>query len=128
MQTKHAHCAWPAGDRALPPAGSPGIGVHLVGRQLSVVPETPDRNVEVVLRASMPSGEPLPDLEVNVPKGSVPFTTLLDERYRDATVRVIDSSPFPRTCAFATEWVVPMSALPVPWNDRAGTHVPSAPR
>jgi hypothetical protein len=85
----------------------PGCAELLLhGKDLEVVPEhTP---AELVVRAKARDGGPLPDLEVNLADGARRFAVELDDRYAEATLEVIDASPFPRTCRAATECVVPM--------------------
>ncbi|HEY1558966.1 MAG TPA: hypothetical protein VGF94_29290 [Kofleriaceae bacterium] len=83
--------------------------LELVGRMLHVKPETPERAVELVVRARGRDGV-LPDLEINLARGVAPFEVKLDERYADAELEVIDASPFPRTCVDGPACVVAMDA------------------
>ena len=85
-------------------AGCAELVLH--GNDLEVIPE--HAPVELVVRATAHDGSPLPDLEVNLADGAQRFAVALDDRYTDATLDVIDASPFPRTCRDANECVVPM--------------------
>lgn len=79
--------------------------IELHGQHLEV---RPDRvPLQLVDHATSPQGAPLPALEITADEGAQPFAVDLDAIYADAQLEVIDASPFPRTCAGATECVVP---------------------
>jgi hypothetical protein len=66
---------------------------------LEVMPEPVDGDLDIVAHATSRAGAALPALEIVVPRGTAKFAMELDERYRDATLEVIDAAPFARTCA-----------------------------
>jgi hypothetical protein len=76
---------------------------------VEVTPEAIDSDLDVVARAISKSGTELPELEVVVPKGTGQFANALPDVYRDATVVVVDASPFPRSCANGRGCVVPVT-------------------
>jgi hypothetical protein len=57
-------------------------------------------DLQVTVRATTPSGEALPNLEINLPDGTHALEALLDARYVGAKLEVMDLSPFPRRCEF----------------------------
>lgn len=78
----------------------------LHGKELEVVPE--HAAAELVVRATAHDGSQLPDLEVNLAASAERFGVTLPDGYDEASLDVIDASPFPRTCRDANECVVPM--------------------
>jgi hypothetical protein len=92
-------------NRSCKHAGCAELVLH--GINLEVIPEGVP--AELVVRATARDGTALPDLEVNLAAGAQHFAAALDDRYSDASLDVIDASPFPRTCAGADECVVPMN-------------------
>jgi hypothetical protein len=86
-------------------AGCAELVLH--GANLEVLPERVP--AELVVRATARDGTALPDLEVNLAAGAQHFAAALDDRYTDASLDVIDASPFPRKCVDADECVVPMN-------------------
>src|SRR5207237_10159201 len=66
-------------------------------------PAGKDVNIEVVLEAVSKDGKPLglPLMVANFPEGADTMTTQLDPQYGDATMRVVDASPFVRACPTA---------------------------
>lgn len=88
--------------------------VTVVGTTLRVLRPVKGNRMQLVLRLrSSVDDRPLPDLEVNLPNDAPGIAVPLDQQYRNASVEVIDVSPFPRTCAFSQACVVPVSAEPV---------------
>ena len=81
---------------------------------VTITPDSMPIPIEVIVRATTPSGAHLPDLEINLPARAQPITNALDDTYRGATLDVVDASPFPRHCANDAGCVVPMAALPLP--------------
>jgi hypothetical protein len=79
----------------------------LHGKELEVVPERAP--AELIVRATAHDGHALPDIEINLAPGSQRFGVTLPDGYDEASLAVIDASPFPRKCADANECVVPMS-------------------
>ncbi|MBV8762339.1 MAG: hypothetical protein JO257_33930 [Deltaproteobacteria bacterium] len=57
-------------------------------------------DVEITVRAIAKSGERLANLEVNFPAGVHGISAPLDPSYLDASLTVVDLSPFPRMCEY----------------------------
>lgn len=76
------------------PASASGI-VHMERD-----PQARDMDIELTLEAVDKAGVPLPLplLVASFPAGADTMTTQLDAAYGDATLKVVDASPFPRQC------------------------------
>jgi hypothetical protein len=79
------------------------LGCVRLGLERATLTVTPDLvaanfDLDVTVQAISSFGEPLPQLEINVPKGVGPFEAPLDAKYIGATLEVLDVSPFPRRC------------------------------
>ncbi|HEY1557622.1 MAG TPA: hypothetical protein VGF94_22475 [Kofleriaceae bacterium] len=68
--------------------------------------------LEVILRATAKSGEPLPNLELNFPADASAFDTQLPQRYLGATFEIVDASPFPRACPYVGGCAMTQPVLP----------------
>jgi hypothetical protein len=87
---------------AWPRCANPGcVRLTLAGGDLTVSPETPSAPLQVVVRATTPTGERLPDVELALPAGARQVSAELGDRYEGAVLEVIDASPFPRKCSGA---------------------------
>ena len=64
-------------------------------------PEAAGRDLEIVIGASLPSGESLPRVEVELPGDVDRLSSPIDPRYATATLTVLDVSPFSRACDHA---------------------------
>ncbi len=58
------------------------------------------RDLQVTVRSTSRTGDALPNLEINLPAGVHGLAGLLDYRYLDAKLEVVDLSPFPRRCEY----------------------------
>jgi hypothetical protein len=56
-------------------------------------------DLQLVIGATSPAGQPLPDLEVSFAAGANVVTSEIDARYAGAKLELLDVSPFPRSCA-----------------------------
>src|SRR5262249_10942977 len=63
-------------------------------------PQAKDLNIEVVLMGVGKDGKALslPFMVASFPAGADTMTTELDDAYADATLHIIDASPFTRSC------------------------------
>lgn len=89
------------------------IALELEGTGLRIVETAQVGDLQLVLRAHVAGRPPLPDLEANLPAGTAPYSVRLPDAYHDATLEILDASPFPRTCAGARACVVQLPAEPV---------------
>jgi hypothetical protein len=95
----------PSGAPAAP-AGDTSVGAPSERRRGAVLhitrdPVIKDLNLEAVVEAVDASGKPVPNLPrliVTMPTGVDTITEGLDPAFDDTTLRVIDASPFVRTC------------------------------
>jgi hypothetical protein len=79
---------------------------------LAVRNEDVSHDLQVTVRATTPSGGPLPNLEINLPQGTHSLDTVLDARYLDAKLEVLDLSPFPRRCVYVGGCVMVQAPAP----------------
>jgi hypothetical protein len=95
------------------PAVKLDLATSADGPVLMVRPATPPaHDLEVVVRATGKAGGALPLLELNLPAGTEGFDAHLDPSYDGAALEIVDSSPFPRTCATTQGCLMIESAMP----------------
>jgi hypothetical protein len=79
---------------------------ELRGTRLTARPDAAGVDLQLVIRAVAPSGGQLPTLELSLPAGSPSVTTELPSSYTNASLELLDVSPFPRSCAGARACVI----------------------
>lgn len=91
---------WGRITQGCPHAGCVAVSIgHAVPTFTAVRdPEASGRDLEIVIGAALPSGQQLPHVRIELPRGAGRVSAPIDARYATATLTVLDVSPFPRAC------------------------------
>lgn len=83
-------------------------------RPILVVTSEPElaSALELVVRATDKTGQPLPAIEINLPAGVHDLASKLAPQYLDAKLDIVDASPFPRVCPIQGGCVMVESQTP----------------
>jgi hypothetical protein len=71
-----------------------------------------NRDLQISVRATSPSGGALKNLEINMPAGVRELSAPLEPSYLDALLDVLDLSPFPRRCEYVGGCVMIQAPAP----------------